>query len=61
MKTDNLQNGEHHVLICVKSKHGCESGMMSWTYVVFKISSILQLMTLLLGVKPLYLLRLSPI
>jgi len=53
--------GEHHVLICVKSKHGCSSGMMSWTDVVFKISSILQLMTLLLGVKPLYLLRLSPI
>jgi len=26
--------GEHHVLICVKSKHGCESGMMSWTDVV---------------------------
>jgi hypothetical protein len=34
MKTDNLKNCEHHVLICVKSKHGCESGMMSWTYVV---------------------------
>jgi len=31
MKTDNLQNCEHHVLICVKSKHGCKSGMMSWT------------------------------
>jgi len=26
-------NCEHHVLICVKSKHGCESGMMSWTSV----------------------------
>jgi len=34
MKTDNLQNCEHHVLICVKSKHGWESGMMSWTDVV---------------------------
>jgi len=28
MKTDNLQNCEHHVLICVKSKHGCDSGML---------------------------------
>jgi len=32
MTTDNLQNCEHHVLMCVKSKHGCSSGMMSWTY-----------------------------
>ena len=43
MKTDNLQNCEHHVLICVKSKHGCESGMMSWTYVVEIFISICKL------------------
>jgi hypothetical protein len=34
MKTDNLQNCEHHVLICVKSKHGFGIRNDSWTYVV---------------------------
>jgi len=31
------------VLICVKSKHGCSSGMMSWTYVVEIFISICKL------------------
>ena len=28
------------VLICVKSKHGCSSGMMSWTHFTYNVASV---------------------
>ena len=33
-KRPNIISCEIHVLICVKSKHGCSSGMMSWIILV---------------------------
>ena len=34
------------VLICVKSKHGCSSGMMSWTFIVHSIIAFVELATI---------------
>ena len=28
------------MLICVKSKHGCSSGMMSWTHFTYNVASV---------------------
>ena len=37
---------EMSVLICVKSKHGCSSGMMSWTFIVHSIIAFVELATI---------------